>query len=297
MADIGSLGVVTRPPSGGPSGMFDGYQNGLTTSMPKLLLSVQPGRSPDLPLAAVIARAEEVVIEAWIRNVLMVEHGDDGSYVNIGFETDDLPSLWQMVKRRLYEDTEFGLMLKQASMAMCEGNDGWSDYQQLHHWDPTVRLVPDQVVGRPFVKIRLRHEKYVETPWAIDLGGKYRLENSPFWAYGLSWGDIVFAEPGPDGMLEFAGVAEKSGNRTVRVIFEVGCDESDEESAILDAAVELGCSYTGANPRYICVNVPPSTDLIAVAELLTQSGVQWEHADPRYAELYPEMTNDGENSP
>ncbi len=34
----------------------------------------------------------------------------------------------------------------------------------------------------------------VETLWATSLGDdKYQIDNSPFWAYGVSWEDVVFA--------------------------------------------------------------------------------------------------------
>ena len=44
----------------------------------------------------------------------------------------------------------------------------------------------------------------VETPWAKRLGDNlYELDNSPFYAYNVSWKDAIEALPAPDGMLEF----------------------------------------------------------------------------------------------
>ena len=71
------------------------------------------------------------------------------------------------------------------------------------------------------VKLILRHEDeddiYVETPWATDLGnGRYRLENCPFYAYNLAFGDIVkasFSEA--EEALVFEKVVGKSGHKSV----------------------------------------------------------------------------------
>jgi len=45
--------------------------------------------------------------------------------------------------------------------------------------------------------------------------------------------------------------------------------------------------------RRSAIDIPPGVELMAVAGYLTQRGVQWEHADPRYAELYPAGTSRG----
>jgi len=75
------------------------------------------------------------------------------------------------------------------------------------------------------VKVLLQEDENVETLWANRVGPDlYRLDNSPFWAYGVSWRDVVEAHPDPDGMLRMSRVVEKSGHRTVRVIFEPSVD-------------------------------------------------------------------------
>ena len=83
------------------------------------------------------------------------------------------------------------------------------------------------VVGEDkYKKILLRLEDgedvYVETPWVIDLGnGRYRIDNCPFYFYGIAAGDIIGAEYSKEEeRLVFSRVLEKSGNKLVRVIFE-----------------------------------------------------------------------------
>ena len=139
------------------------------------------------------------------------------------------------------------------------------------------------------VKVLLQEDENVETLWADRVGPDlYRLDNSPFWAYGVSWRDVVEAHPDPGGMLRMSRVVEKSGHRTVRVIFDPGVDESPGAQAILAGVQEIGASYEGMNPRYVAIDIPPGVELMAVARYLTERGAQWEHADPRYSELYPD---------
>ena len=142
-------------------------------------------------------------------------------------------------------------------------------------------------MDRSDVKVLLRDGENVETLWAERVGPDlYRLHNSPFWAYGVSWLDVVEAHPDADGQLVMSRVATKAGHRTIRVIFNVGVDESREAKAVIDGVVALGASYEGMNPRYLAIDIPPGVELMQVAHYLTQHRVQWEHADPRYSDLY-----------
>jgi hypothetical protein len=63
---------------------------------------------------------------------------------------------------------------------------------------------------------------HVETLWATSVGNDtYKLDNSPFYAYGVSWEDVVFAPfTAEEGFPTFERVVTKSGNRTVRVILK-----------------------------------------------------------------------------
>jgi hypothetical protein len=139
------------------------------------------------------------------------------------------------------------------------------------------------------VKIRFRgpHPSDIETLWAEpEHDDLYRLDNSPFFAYGVSWEDIVVAEFGEDQHLEFVRCARKSGNRTVRVIFQDYRSEDPPAHAVLSDLRELRCSYEVMQPRMISVNVPPTADLDRVTDFLSQQpGLQWEYADPTYQEV------------
>ena len=119
---------------------------------------------------------------------------------------------------------------------------------------------------------------------AIRRRSHYKLDNSPFYAYGVSWEDVVSAPfESEEGFPTFKRVVSKSGNRTVRVIFETPFETGKESDRVLQGLVALGCSYEGANRKYVSVNVPPGVDLTVVRSYLIEQGARWEHADPTYA--------------
>jgi hypothetical protein len=129
----------------------------------------------------------------------------------------------------------------------------------------------------------------VETLWATHLGADdYKLDNSPFYAFGVSWEDVVSAPFNPDeGFPTFDRVVSKSGNRTVRVMFETPVQPGNESERVLQGLVALGCSYEGARRTFFSVNVPPHVQLNVVRAYLIEQRVTWEHADPSYAALFP----------
>lgn len=81
--------------------------------------------------------------------------------------------------------------------------------------------------GNPTANVLLRvpdeeGSTTMETLWAVPLGNDlYQLDNSPFYAYGASCRDIVFAPANhADGLPIFEFVVLKSGNWKGRVIFD-----------------------------------------------------------------------------
>ncbi len=147
--------------------------------------------------------------------------------------------------------------------------------------DPTAKVlfrVPDDEGGAT-----------VETLWAVPLGDdRYILDNSPFYAYGVSWQDTVFAPLDmQEGLPTFQSIVAKSGNRTVRVIFDPPVSSGNASDQVLQGLVSLGCSYEGANPGYMSVNIPPIVELQDVRSHLVHHDAQWEHADPTYESLFP----------
>jgi len=137
------------------------------------------------------------------------------------------------------------------------------------------------------VKVLLQDGDEVETLWAVHLQENlYRLDNSPFFAYRVSWQDIVEAEPDKNGVLCFSRIAVKSGNRTVRVITQTYETTSEEAKPFLDGIIQLGCSYEGLRPRLVSITVPSEIELETVVDYLIASGHDWEYADPTYDDLF-----------
>jgi len=150
-----------------------------------------------------------------------------------------------------------------------------------------------EMTNESYKKIVLRHEDgdeaYIETVWGFDLGNeRYRLDNCPFCFYGVTSGDIIQAKYSESGeQLFFTKIIEKSGNKLVRVIFDNPADEEGLEKNHLDSLVAMGCSFEGANPKYICIEIPKRLELFEVCNYLTEHEIQWEHVVPTYTELYP----------
>jgi hypothetical protein len=132
----------------------------------------------------------------------------------------------------------------------------------------------------------------IETLWADVVGENlYRLDNLPWYAYRVSLQDVVEALPDPSGQLRMVRIVKKSGNRTLRVICEVGQADGEltfESKQLLAGLVERGCSYEGANKRFVAVNVPAAVRLEDIVDYLISSGFEWEYADPHYEDLFPD---------
>ena len=90
-----------------------------------------------------------------------------------------------------------------------------------------------------------------------------------------------------EGLPTFVRVVKKSGHRTVRVIFDPPVQDGNESDTLLQGLLKLGCTYEGANRGYMAIDLPPDVPLENVRQFLIEQGAQWEHADPSYAELYP----------
>ena len=105
--------------------------------------------------------------------------------------------------------------------------------------------------------------------WAEPLGsGRFRLESTPFFAYGLSHGDLVRASDEGD-MPRLSEVERKR----------------PEIQKFLDELLAMGCIYEAMPPKIVALDVPPDVDVAAVVERLqARSGggqLVWEWADPR----------------
>lgn len=131
---------------------------------------------------------------------------------------------------------------------------------------------------------------HTESLWATPAdeptapGGRvFRLENSPWYAFGVSYLDDVCAEPRTDTFsgeggevsytnLYFTKVWKHHGHSTYTVYLLDGrSTESADWLAFWTRLTPLGCSYEGMNGRLLAVDVEPGNDLDAIETTLNEA--------------------------
>jgi Domain of unknown function (DUF4265) len=110
-----------------------------------------------------------------------------------------------------------------------------------------------------------------ESLWATSLGNDlYRIENVPFFAYGLNFLDIVRATAdSPELKPEIREVVTASGHRTYRVIFNKDV-ERDNQATLLESLEKFGASYERADGINVSIDIKPSGDHDAVFDKLDE---------------------------
>ena len=109
------------------------------------------------------------------------------------------------------------------------------------------------------------HNSASETLWATQLTeSTYRLENSPFYVYGASCGDVVEGSF-VNGLLCAVRVVARGGHSTYRLILRPNKQHCFQET--WRALEGLGCNYELGNGVY-AVDVPASADIFAVYHVL-----------------------------
>jgi hypothetical protein len=121
-----------------------------------------------------------------------------------------------------------------------------------------------------------------ERLWARQVGeGRYQIENIPFFARELAWGDIVSAgsEEGADeDVLRYQQVLHSSGHSTFRILVH---DESQvpEVCRLLE---QMGCSAERSHlPRLVAIDIPPTVSLATVREALApdRAKERWDYEE------------------
>ncbi len=112
-----------------------------------------------------------------------------------------------------------------------------------------------------------------ETLWATPLGnGQFRLENSPFYARGYSFKDIVFAEFDQERNAPIVrDVISRSGHSTYALWVANGIGSNGNFAVHWEPIGSLGCTFEGRDGNLLAVDVPYNTD-IHEAYRLMQNG-------------------------
>jgi Domain of unknown function (DUF4265) len=106
--------------------------------------------------------------------------------------------------------------------------------------------------------------------------GEYELENVPWFARGVAFGDRIRAEPDTNGALTAREKVAWSGRYTIRVI-PLGEGSSRKQlEEIIAAFSPLGAECEGALPSFklVAVDVPPSARLAEIKDLLREGEAQ-----------------------
>lgn len=118
------------------------------------------------------------------------------------------------------------------------------------------------------------HNHSTESVWAEVIGpDTYRIDNIPFFAYGVSLEDVVRAEPmAGSETRRYLKTIRAGGHSTYRVILLGGrtTGDSPEFTAYWEPLQSMGCSFEGYSGHYLAVDVPADADIdAAYAQLET----------------------------
>lgn len=119
------------------------------------------------------------------------------------------------------------------------------------------------------------HGHTVESMWATRLdNGLYKVENSPFFARGISYEDIVEVTQ-RDGVNRFVRTVFPSGASTYRILLETNTTQAQFEHFWTPLEAE-GCTYEQGDFDYIMysVNVPKEADVHRVFACLNEGETQ-----------------------
>ncbi|WFU15946.1 DUF4265 domain-containing protein [Bradyrhizobium sp. CB3481] len=121
------------------------------------------------------------------------------------------------------------------------------------------------------------HGHGTETLWAMPMPGSewpnFQINNSPFFATGINYLDVVAAKPtGHDQIFDFVTVTERSGHSTYMLLMQLAEARTGVYWGMLE---RMGCSYESAQislsigERLLySVDVPPTADIYEVYEML-----------------------------
>ena len=105
--------------------------------------------------------------------------------------------------------------------------------------------------------------------WARVLGDDlYELQNSPFFAYGVSYLDVVRAvSPEPGLKPHVVELVRPGGHVTLRVMF-LDADSRERQAAILDKLASLGADPERASTSLCALDLPPGVPVDPIRDEL-----------------------------
>lgn len=107
--------------------------------------------------------------------------------------------------------------------------------------------------------------------WAVQVAGDlYRLDNTPWFAFGVAADDLVEAQADADGVLWFVQVRERAGHVVVRVIPRDDGPLAGDLRAVVDLFDPLGVGAEGMSTpvNMVALDIRPDAPLALVKALL-----------------------------
>jgi hypothetical protein len=133
----------------------------------------------------------------------------------------------------------------------------------------------EKAINRPLAKVIFNladdwHGFETETVWAEAVGEeRLKLKNSPFYAKGVSFQDVINVKKIENDIFLFDSVLIAEGHSTYRIIVAKSTPHEIFEN-YWKPIEGLGCSYEAAKDLYsiLAVDVPSETDIHEVYRLL-----------------------------
>jgi hypothetical protein len=101
------------------------------------------------------------------------------------------------------------------------------------------------------------YDATAEWLWAEPVGTRnhFRIDNNPFYAYGIAFDDIVEVRRALFGPRVVTSVVERGGHSNYRIYFTTS--DAGERDGTLRALADLGCTYEGSMPTPLfAIDVP-----------------------------------------
>jgi len=107
--------------------------------------------------------------------------------------------------------------------------------------------------------------------WTVPCGvGQYEVDNIPFFATGISSGDVISAHTLDDHLI-YDQVVRYGGHSTVRVVMS----EVDQKEKVRKALARLGCEIEGSHlPKLFAVDVPALVNYAEVIGYLEEKAAE-----------------------
>jgi hypothetical protein len=108
------------------------------------------------------------------------------------------------------------------------------------------------------------HGHATESLWAKPTEEGFVLRNIPFFAYGVSYDDVVAVAPLKEGFWRSRSVVRHAGHSTYRIFVQ----QDAEFPHGWNQLAGLGCTYEQATPHLYAIDVPATANIDGVYQVL-----------------------------